>query len=69
MRRREIAVAILNQMQILDQEIAPAFAFAKKFTHLSERAGIDLTAFRRPRRAAPASLSAIVGRRCRRWLD
>jgi hypothetical protein len=56
-------------MQMFDQEIAPAFAFTKKFTHLSERAGIDLTAFRRPGRAAPASLSAIVGRRCRRWLD
>src|SRR5207249_1085529 len=59
---REMAVAILNEVQMLDQEIAPARAIAQQRAHLRQRLRLDLTAFGRLARAvAPAQSSAIVG--------
>ena len=65
---REMTVAVLDQMQMLDQEIAPAFALAKERAHLFERLRIDLAALRRARRPAPAGSPAVVRRQSRRRL-
>src|SRR5207245_9737516 len=59
---REMAVAILNEVQMLDQKIAPALAIAQQRSHLRQRLRLDLTAFGRLARAvAPPQSSAIVG--------
>ena len=63
MRGREMAVAVLDEMQVLDQQIAPARPVAEQRTHLVERRRIDLAAFRRLRRAALASGSIARGGR------
>ena len=59
MRGGEMAVAVLDQMQMLDQQIAPARSVAEQRAHLVERRRIDLAAFRRLRRAAfaPGSIA------------
>ncbi len=44
MRRRQMAVAVLDQMQMLDQEVAPARPIAQQGAHLVARARIDLAA-------------------------
>ena len=62
---REIAVTVLDQMQVLDEEITAAVAVAKERTYLFERPRIDLTALRRAWRAAPAGLAAVIGRQDR----
>src|SRR5215475_1786385 len=47
MRGGEIAVAVLDQMKVLDQEIAPARPVSHQCAHLVERSRVDLPAFRR----------------------
>ena len=42
-----MAVAVLDQVQMLDQEIAPARAVAEQRAHLGERLRLDLAAFGR----------------------
>src|SRR5262249_29539605 len=54
MRGREMAVAILDEMEVLDQEIASALAVSEQRSDLVERARIDLAAFRRLGRSPPA---------------
>ena len=44
MRGRQMAVPVLDQMQMLDQEIAPPRPRAQQRAHLVERARIDLPA-------------------------
>jgi hypothetical protein len=62
MRGGEITVAVLDQVQMLDQEIAPALAVAQQRAHLRQRARIDLAALGGAARAvAPSQSSAIVG--------
>jgi hypothetical protein len=68
MRSREIAVMVLDQVQVLDEQIAPARPVAKEREHFFERLGIDLTALRRARRPAPAGSPALLGRQLRRRL-
>ena len=73
MRGRQIAVTILDQMQMFDQEVAPAFAVAEQRADLIEGMRIDLPAFRRARRLALPGSPAGVGRpillrQCRRRL-
>jgi hypothetical protein len=41
-----VAVAILDQVEEFDQEIAPALPGAEQLSDLSERARLDLAAFR-----------------------
>ena len=53
MRGREMAVAILNEMQILNEQIAPPFALAEQRTDFRKRLRIDLAAFWRARPPAP----------------
>ena len=48
----EVAVTILQEMQVLDQEIAPARAVAQERAHLVERARIGLAPLRLAGRAA-----------------
>ena len=55
MRGREMPVAVLDQVQMLDQQIAPALAIAQQRAHLVERLRIDLAAFGRPPRPAAAA--------------
>jgi hypothetical protein len=47
MRGREMAVMILNQMQMLDQQIAPARPVGEQCAHIRERGWIDLSALGR----------------------
>ena len=54
MRGREMPVAVLDQMQMLDQEIAPALARAEQRANLGERGRVDLPALGRAARAAAA---------------
>jgi GAF domain-containing protein len=64
MRGGEISVAVLDQVQMFDQEIAPALAVAQQRAHLRERLRLDLASFRRLARAvAPSQSSAVLGAR------
>jgi hypothetical protein len=64
MRGGEITVTVLDQVQVLDQEIAPALAVAQQHAHLRERLRFNLPALGRFARAvAPPQSSAIVGTR------
>src|SRR5215472_11086341 len=67
-RGREIAVAILNKMQVLDQQIAAALAIAEQRADVRERLRIDLATLRGARRPAPAAsvAAAAVSRNSRR---
>ena len=47
MRGGEMAVAVLDQMQMLDQQIAPARPVAQQRAHFFERLRVDLAALRR----------------------
>jgi hypothetical protein len=40
--RREVAVAVLDQVQILDQQIAPARHFPQEFLDFLDSVGLDL---------------------------
>ena len=55
MGRREPPVFVLDEMEILDQEIAPALALAEERAHLGERNRIDLPPLWRARRPAPSA--------------
>jgi hypothetical protein len=50
-----MTISVLNQMQMLDEQIAPSLAVAKQRAHLVKRAGIDLAALGRARGPAPAA--------------
>ena len=66
MRGREMAVMVLDQMQMLDQQIAPARPVGEQRLHVVQRGRIDLAAFRRARRlAAAGAFAAAVGTRRR----
>ena len=60
MRGREIAVAVLNEMQVLDQKIALARAVAQECLHLGKSARIDLPAFRCLGRSASPARGLVV---------
>ena len=51
MRGREIAVVVLDEMQMLDQQVAPARPVVEQRAHLVERLKVDLAALRRAARA------------------
>jgi hypothetical protein len=65
MRGGEMAVVVLDQMQMLDQQIAPARPVAEQRAHLVERRRIDLAALRRLRgrrlRPAPCRRGGFTG--------
>jgi hypothetical protein len=63
-----MTVTILDEMQMLDQEIAPALAVAKQGADLFARLRVDLTALWRTRRPTPAATTAVavIGRDSRR---
>src|SRR5450756_2667930 len=50
----QIAVMVLDQMQMLDQQIAPARSVGEQRAHFVERRRVDLTALGRARRLAAA---------------
>ena len=64
-----MAVTILDQVQVLDQEIAPALAVAQERAHLVERLGLDLAALGGPAGAVAPSRAgrALVGPRIHAW--
>ena len=66
MRGREMAVAVLDEMQMLDQEIALAAARAKQRADLVERGRIDLAALGGAARAAAAVAIGASPFGCRR---
>jgi hypothetical protein len=49
---------ILNQVQMLDQEVAPPRAVAQKRAKVSKCGRLDLPALRGPPRAPPAAVLA-----------
>ena len=53
MRGGQVRVAVLDQVEMLDQQVAPALAFAKQFLHLTECGGIYLPSLRVIRPAPP----------------
>ena len=64
----QAAVVVLQQMQVLDQEVAPARAVAEERAHLVERLRIDLPPLRRFARLAPAGAGMDAARAAeRRW--
>jgi hypothetical protein len=62
MRGRKMTVAILNQVQMLDQQIAPPLALAKERTYFLKRARLDLAALWRARTPASPAAAALFGR-------
>ena len=54
MTRMEAAEMVLQEMQVLDQQVAPPLALTEQLLHLGERGGIDLPPLRLIR-PAPAS--------------
>jgi hypothetical protein len=54
MPRMQAPEMVLQQVQVLDQQVAPALAFAEHSLHLAERSGIDLPPLRVVRPAPPA---------------
>ena len=59
MRGGDMAVMVLDQMQMLNQQIAPARPVGEQRAHLVERRRIDLTALGRARWPAPAGTFAV----------
>ena len=55
MRGRQVAEAVLDQVQMLDQQVAPARPVAEQRAHLVERRILELAALglRPPRRLRP----------------
>jgi hypothetical protein len=68
MRRREMPIAVLNEMQMLDQEIAAALAVAKQRAYFLERLWVDLTALWRAWRSTSSYSAMTVARRVLRRL-
>ena len=68
MRGREMTVTILDEMQMLDQQIAPALAVAKQRPYFFAHLRLDLTALWGARRPAPPASTAVaaIGRHSRR---
>ena len=60
---REMPVSVLNEMEMLDQEIAPALALAQERTHLIERTRIDLAPLGRARRPPPPAARLVLDQR------
>src|SRR5712691_13208326 len=60
--RMQAAEMVLQQMQVLDQQIAPALAINEQRLHLGERGGIDLSPLRMigPAPAARTGMDAPV---------
>ena len=64
-RGRDVPVFVLNEMQMLDQQIAPARLVAEQRADFGGGFGIDLAAFRRAARFPPARRRAVSVRRHR----
>ena len=58
-RGGDLMISVLDQMQMLDQEIASARAVTEQLLDLGRSLWIDLTAFRR-RFAPPPSLTGMI---------
>jgi hypothetical protein len=63
-----MTVAILDQVQMLDQQIAPTRARAKERTYFVKRVRLDLATLWRARRPASTHSAAAVARRILRRL-
>ena len=61
MRRRQIPVVVLNQMQVLDKQIAPAWPVDQQILHFGKGRGIDLAALGRARRPPSPGAAALAG--------
>jgi hypothetical protein len=53
-----MAVLILDQMKVLDQQIAPARPLAQQRAHVRQCAGVHLAALGGPPRSPPAAVLA-----------
>ena len=63
MRGGEMAVFVLDEMQMLDQEIAPARPVGQQALNFFERRGVDLTALRGLPGAPPAAAGTVKTQR------
>src|SRR5271156_4493059 len=68
MRGGQMAVMVLDKVQMLDEQIAPARPVGEQREYFFVGLRIDLAALRRSRRPAPAGSPALVGRQWRRRL-
>ena len=68
-RSRKIAIVVLNKMQMLDEQIAPARPIGQQRQHVGERDRIDLTALGRTGRPAPATCAVAFPAGTRRSLN
>src|SRR5262249_4208043 len=59
MPTRKMPIAVLDQMQMLDQQVTPACAVAKQRPHLLESMRVDLTALGGAARAAGTTIGAV----------
>ena len=59
MRRREVAVVILDEVEMLDQQVAAARPVGEQGLDLGQRVRVDLAALRGPARPV-AALPALV---------
>src|SRR3974390_3477583 len=62
MRRRQIAVVVLDQMQVLYQQVAPARSVGEQRAHFLQRLRVNLTALGRSWRSPPTAFSATYRR-------
>src|SRR5262249_26177520 len=63
-RSGKVAVMILDQMEMLDQEIAPTGPVGEKRAHFHQCLRMDLTTLRGPWRAATATPRIDLARLC-----
>src|SRR5712672_2151570 len=56
-----MSIGILNEMQMLDQEVAPPRTLAQQTAHFLERARVDLTPLRSSARAAARAFGGAKG--------
>src|SRR3974377_133683 len=62
MRRRQIAVVVLDQMQVLYQQVAPARSVSEQRAYFLQRLRVNLTALGRAWRSPPAAFIATYRR-------
>ncbi len=62
MTRMQAAEMVLQQVQVLDQEVAPPLELSEQHLHLGESGGVDLPSLRliRPAPAARTGMNAAV---------
>ncbi len=67
MRGGEVVIVVLDEMEMLDQQVAAARPVGQQRAHLLQCDRIDLTALRRPQRPTAAFAADVRGFDVRHW--